>query len=216
MARPDTCTPEDVSALCRPWASELSPEQCRQICAYVNMLMQWNASMNLVGTHRCKETLERLVLDSFFLAEFLRDDILPNLNAAALQTWDLGAGAGLPGLPLRMLWHDGDYWLIDSREKRTIFLSAFLARVPLAQTHVHHGRAELFMQKKQANIILSRAFMPWRQMLDFVQGHLRPGGRVIFLTKEEICLDDDSCWHPAEHKQYVAGGETRHFHAFKT
>ena len=38
------------------------------------------------------------------------------------ETWDLGAGAGIPGIPLRLVWDSGTFTLVEVREKRVLFL----------------------------------------------------------------------------------------------
>ena len=112
------------------------------LAAYLDLLMQWNKVMNLVGTRSAEETFFTLVVDSLHLARFLTEKVA---LAAAPSCWDLGSGAGLPGLPLRMLWTEGEYWLVESREKRALFLSTALARHPLSGTRVYRrgdaGRA---------------------------------------------------------------------------
>lgn len=213
MAKRDGCTPFFVAEVCRKAGFELDTTQSEQLSAYLSLLMQWNKVMNLVGARHWRDALENLVLDSFHLNAFLRGEVLPALPEAP-TAWDLGSGAGLPGIPLRILWNSGEYWLVESRDKRTIFLSTVLARSPLAGTQVVRGRAEQFMEGKQADLIVSRAFMPWKEMLDFVKGHLNPGGRIVFLTLEELKAEDGMGWKSAGHATYASGRDTRHFCAF--
>ena len=122
--------------------------------------------MNLVGTRTAEDTFFTLVVDSLHLGRFLREDVE---YGAVPCCWDLGSGAGLPGLPLRMIWQEGDYWMVEAREKRALFLSTVLAKYPLPGTHVFRGRAEAFMAgppARTADLIVSRAFMPWPGVLD--------------------------------------------------
>ncbi|MEG2005700.1 MAG: RsmG family class I SAM-dependent methyltransferase, partial [Bilophila sp.] len=118
----------------------LTDDVARHLAGYLELLMQWNRVMNLVGTRSWQETFSALVVDSLHLGRFLEKE-----GIVADTTWDLGAGAGLPGLPLRMIWTQGTFWMVEAREKRAIFLSTVLARFPLPQTHVFRGRAEQFM-----------------------------------------------------------------------
>jgi len=189
-------------------------EQAIQLAGYVNLLMQWNKAMNLVGVRHWRDALDELIMDSFHLSGFLQGTIIPFLPSQAPVTWDLGAGAGLPGIPLRILWNAGNYSMIESRDKRTIFLSTVLARYPLNNTNVFRGRAEQFMEGKKADLILSRAFMPWKDLLLFVQGHLTPGGQIVFLTKEKLTPDNALPWKETAHAVYHIHEETRHFCAF--
>jgi 16S rRNA (guanine527-N7)-methyltransferase len=94
------------------------------LCAYLDLLRKWKKVANLTGPGNWPEILGKLVLDSFHLASFLDSLALPP-DALCL---DLGAGAGLPGLPLRMLRPIGRHVLVEMREKRALFLRAFLPR----------------------------------------------------------------------------------------
>lgn len=215
MAKHDVCSPSFATTFCARHGIALSPVQAEQLAGYVNLLMQWNKVMNLVGVRHWRDALEELIIDSLYLARFLQDTVLPDLSRE-LEIWDLGAGAGLPGIPLRIVWDKGNYWLVESRDKRTIFLSTVLARFPLAHTQVFRGRAEQFMQNKKADLIVSRAFMPWKELLAFVLEHLNPGGRIVFLTHEELTTDESlPCWVSAGHAQYTVGGSIRHFCVFR-
>ena len=213
MAKPNGCTPAFLADCCRKLGFETTPEQAGQLSAYLSLLMQWNKVMNLVGARHWRDALDDLVMDSFHLDTFLRSQVLPALPASP-TCWDLGSGAGLPGLPLRILWNEGDYWMVESRDKRTIFLSTVLARSPIPGTHVFHGRAEQFMEGKRADLIVSRAFMPWKELLDFIKGHLNPGGQIVFLTLEELKPDESMDWVATGHTAYKVGKDTRHFCAF--
>lgn len=190
------------------------------LAAYLDLLMQWNKVMNLVGTRSAEETFFTLVVDSLHLARFLTEKAE---LAAAPACWDLGSGAGLPGLPLRMVWTEGEYWLVESREKRALFLSTALARHPLPGTRVHRGRAEAFMSgppPRQADLVVSRAFMPWPDVLGLVRANLKPQGLVILLLREELPSLPEweqaaAQWEITASQSYVVGGKRRSFWALR-
>ncbi len=175
---------------------------------YLSLLMQWNKSMNLVGAKHWQECLSKLLVDSFYVTDFLKQ---LNLNHNP-QTWDLGAGAGLPGIVLRMLWDDGHYYLVEAREKRALFLQTTLTRVKLKNTTVFHGRAEAFFKQSQAaDMVISRAFMPWADVLKLVQNHIQPTANVIFLALEPAPKKDlDKLgWKTIHEQNYLADNTTR-------
>lgn len=181
------------------------------LAAYLALLMKWNRAMNLVGASSWEETLETLVIDSLHLAAFLPGTGLPPSPAC----FDLGAGAGLPGIPLRMLWDDGSYTLVEAREKRALFMRAALAGMDLGGTRVFHGRAEeFFATADPADLIVSRAFMPWRDMLVFIQNALAPGARVVFLTRSAAPEDLPPPWALVTQARYAVRGTARHFWCF--
>jgi 16S rRNA (guanine527-N7)-methyltransferase len=202
------CTPENVLALCRDLGFSFSPAVGEQLCAYLRLLIKWNKVMNLVGKSGWREALERLVADSFHLADFLAALPLPERP----ECWDLGAGAGLPGLPLRMLWLAGDYTLVEVREKRALFLRTVLAACPLPGVSVFRGPAEAFMPTRPpADLVLSRAFMPWEKVLALITPHMAPGGRGVFLVLRPLPDALPEGWTAEADTQYTIAGSSRYF-----
>lgn len=223
------CTRFNCSALeCAVPENIITP-----LAIFLELLTQWNKVMNLVGTRQWQDTLNVLLVDSFHLAHFLRSLPLP----AGLHTWDLGAGAGIPGIPLRMVWTEGRYFLVEAREKRALFLSTALARMPLPGTEVFRGRAEDFfaVAPQPADLVVSRAFMPWQQVLDLVRPHIQPiphatgddngtggngqngesglrqGGRVVFLSLEKSPEDMPQGWEMEASYRYIVGKKDKRY-----
>jgi 16S rRNA (guanine527-N7)-methyltransferase len=153
-------------------------------------------------------------VDSLHLAAFLPGLGLPEEP----ECWDLGAGAGLPGIPLRVLWQDGRYTMVESREKRALFLRAALAALDLPRTAAVRARVEEFFRTAPpADCILSRAFMPWPELLALVAGRLAPGGRVVLLTREPMAGDAPAGggWAVSGRFRYAVGGQNRYFIALE-
>ncbi len=163
---------------------KLSNETINVLHGYLNKLMHWNRRMNLIGARTWKEALHTLMIDSFYLADFLDN----TKHADNPISYDLGAGAGLPGIMLRAKWHEGNYTMIEAREKRSIFLSTILAEFKLQNTHAYHGRVEEYFagKEKTANIILSRAFMPYAELINLVQEVLNDDHIIVFLSREQM------------------------------
>ena len=193
---------KELARLCAEagFAPDETPEAAQAVLAgYLELLMKWNRVMNLVGTRTWQATFRTLIVDSLHLARFLRTLPLPE----APETWDLGAGAGLPGIPLRAVWQAGTYHLVDAREKRTLFLSNVLARHPLPGTVVFRGRVEEFMPTRpKADCVVSRAFLPWPAVLELVRGHMAPGGMVVFLANEGAPASLPPGWRVAVRAEY--------------
>jgi 16S rRNA (guanine527-N7)-methyltransferase len=152
-------TPPDVARAARALGRELSPEQASGLAVYLGLLETWNRRTNLVGPSAWPDMLASLVADSWNLADLLRDLSLPETPL----TLDFGAGAGIPGVPLRLFWQAGRYVLIEPRAKRAGFLRQCLALMRLTNTEVFEGRAEDL--RLTADLCLSRAFQPWRVFL---------------------------------------------------
>ena len=185
---------------------------------YLDMLLAWNRAMNLTGGRDRADILARLIPDNFHLAAFLGSAPLAEAPAMAAgpRVWDLGAGAGLPGIPLRMVWDTGNYTLVEAREKRALFLANALATLELPRTTVFRGAAEALFARMPhgADIILSRAFLPWRKLLDFCLPGLAPGGVVIILASE-ASGEIPAPWRLAAETAYSVDGSPRWFWALR-
>ena len=178
---------------------------------YAGMLAAWNEAINLTGAGTPADILEQLIPDSFELAAFLSSG--PLADAAGPdgpRVWDLGAGAGLPGIPLRMVWERGDYTLVEVREKRALFLANALAQLELPRTAVWRGPAERLFEERPhgADIILSRAFMPWEKLPDFCAPGLAPGG-VLVIFGAGPCGGLPAPWRLLTERAYTVGGSRR-------
>lgn len=160
-------TPESVARAALALGRELTPEQAAGLAAYLGLLESWNRKTNLVGPRSWPEMLSELVADSWHLADLLASLDLPD----DCVTFDFGAGAGIPGLPLRVFWKTGRYVMIEPRAKRAGFLRQCAAMMRLKDTEVFEGRAEEVREK--ADVCLSRAFQPWREFLETSRLYLR-------------------------------------------
>lgn len=208
-----TPTISDVQDAAGHLGRPLTDEQAAPLTAYLDQLIKWNKKMNLVGRSTWRNVFDTLVVDSLHLADFLTGLDLPD----APLTLDLGAGAGLPGIPLRALWQAGDYHLVEVREKRSLFMRSVLGRLQLPGTHVFHGRAEDVLAEidaDAADLILSRAFMPWRTLLDFTRPMLSDRGVIVILSNDPPPKDTlPDGWLLTGSASYSAARDTRYFWA---
>ena len=105
MQEQQTVDRKELARLAAATGADVPPAALEPLAVYLEMLCRWNAAMNLVGARSWQDILARLVADSFHLASFLEELPLPEEPLS----WDLGSGAGLPGIPLRMAWTRGGY-----------------------------------------------------------------------------------------------------------
>ena len=209
-------TAHDVElALAETGLPSLALQEREQLALYLGLLMKWNKAMNLVGARDWRSALVSLGADSFFLADFLNTLPLPQEP----EIWDLGAGAGLPGIPLCIIRRRGVYRMIEARAKRALFIGNVLAQLKLTGVFVHEARVEDFFQyppgADKAQAVISRAFKPWREVLDLVRPHLAPQGLAIIMSngREEKVIPEG--WQNAGHMAYELPGASRMFQAFK-
>lgn len=101
---------------------------------YLELLLKWQKTVRLVGRANPDWIVENLFLDSLL---FLR--ALPKRFASLL---DLGAGAGLPGIPIKIVRPETALVLLEARQRRASFLSTAVRELGLSSVEVVNARAE--------------------------------------------------------------------------
>ena len=191
-------SPPDMAAVTREagrLGRELSPGQAGLLAVYLGLLVHWRRKVNLIGPADWPTMLATLVADSWHVADFLAGTeaaaILPPAGAS-LVSLDFGAGAGLPGIPLRAFWNRGPYVLLEAREKRAIFLGEIVARLGLLDVSVAEGRVAdtvpvVLARHPEAFVLcVSRAFAPWPEFLALCRELVRPPMAVLTMTGEAV------------------------------
>lgn len=150
---------------------------------YIELLAKWNKVYNLSGIVDPKTMVIRHVLDSLCLAEYLAPD---DIRVIA----DIGTGAGVPGIPLAILFPNKKFILVEPRQKRIIFLKQVLFTLGLKNIELCHGRVEqLSIPVDKPDRILSRAFAKLADMLNLTQNWAKPD-TVWLAMKGEIYSEE--------------------------
>ncbi len=163
----------------------LSGEQCEKFQIYYERLIDWNSRVNLTAITDPEEVAQKHFLDSLAA--------LPHLSAGATCI-DVGTGAGFPGVPLLIARPDLSFTLLDSLNKRLVFLDALLTELDLQkQAELVHMRAEDAGRdpghREQYDFALSRAVAGLPVLIELTVPFLKVGGCSICYkgeAKEEI------------------------------
>jgi 16S rRNA (guanine(527)-N(7))-methyltransferase RsmG len=150
----------------------LAPEQLRQFALYAEMLLDWNTRMNLTAITEPEDIAVKHFLDSLLLLK--RADI-PEGECVI----DVGAGAGFPGLPLKIARPDLRLTSLDSSAKRVGFLREAAGALGFAAEAIH-GRAEELGQKPeyrgQYGLVTARAVAALPVLCEYCLPFARVGG----------------------------------------
>jgi 16S rRNA (guanine527-N7)-methyltransferase len=92
----------------------LTSEQCEALEAHLELLLRWNRTVNLTAIRNREEAIERHYCESLFLGA--------RLPAGRLSIADVGSGAGFPGFPVAVLRPDCMVTLIESHQRKAVFL----------------------------------------------------------------------------------------------
>jgi len=155
---------EGISAL----GLNVSEAQSDLLLKYVALLYKWNKAYNLTAIRDPEAMITRHILDSLSIAPYI----------SAKRCLDVGTGAGLPGIPLAILFPDKQFGLLDSNGKKTRFLIEAQMQLKLANISVHTARVEQFQSDVLFDGILSRAFASLLDMVNGCQSLLSPEGKL--------------------------------------
>jgi len=152
----------------------LPAEAQSRLLAYATELLKWNEKVSLTAITRTDEVVDKHLLDS--LAVF------PEVQGAT-QLLDLGAGAGLPGIPLAIAIPTLRVALVDAVFKKVAFIKTGAVKGGVAdRVRGLHARAEGDPKKEglpMSDLVISRAFMDVGPFLQLARHYLSPGGRIV-------------------------------------
>lgn len=160
----------------------LDAAQLERFDLYARLLVEWNEKINLTAILQPDEILVKHFVDSLSLLTAAQ---LPQ-NAKLI---DVGTGAGFPSVPVKIARPDVQVTLLDSLNKRLIFLAELSAA--LGQTNeCIHFRAEEAGQKadyrERYDVATARAVAHLRELTEYCLPFVRVGGQFAALKSGEI------------------------------
>jgi 16S rRNA (guanine527-N7)-methyltransferase len=168
-----------IGELLQPFmgSDELPAAVPEQLQVYLDLLLRWNARMNLTAVRDPEQIVTRHFGESLFAARVLMGDLKPEKQSPTLA--DVGSGAGFPGIPIKLLAPDVELTLIESQNKKATFLREVVRALGLQKAEVFCGRAE--QSGKTADIVTLRAVEQFERALPVAANLVRPGGKTCLL-----------------------------------
>ncbi len=156
---------------------EITGRQADQLDRYAQLLVEWNEKMNLTAITDPEGVLVKHLMDSL--------TVLRSLPAAGekVRRIDVGTGAGFPGIPLAVMREELELTLLDSLNKRLVFLEAVCRALGLEARCVHARAEEAGRQKahrEKYNVATARAVAALPALCEYCLPLVVPGG--VFLA----------------------------------
>jgi len=165
---------------------ELNQRQLEQFHTYYQELVDWNKRVNLTRITDYEEVQIKHFLDSLTVA-LAGETLTPG---ADLRLIDVGTGAGIPGIPLKIVFPDIKLVLLDSVAKKAAFLHHLNHKLGLDNVEIVVGRAEEVAHeapyRESFDIVLSRGVAPLATLVELTLPFCTIGGSFIAQKKGAI------------------------------
>ncbi len=148
----------------------VEPEAIERLGAFEALLRDRALPLGLIAESDRPRLVERHVLDCLrAVAAVIESDRL---------AYDMGSGAGLPGVVVAIARPELGVTLVESRRSRAAFLELAVERLTLDNAAVFAGRIQDLAEP--ADLCFARALAPLATAWDLAAAHLRPGGRLVY------------------------------------
>ncbi|MGB8012777.1 MAG: 16S rRNA (guanine(527)-N(7))-methyltransferase RsmG [Terriglobales bacterium] len=195
-----------IAALLEPFIEQpLQESQLEQISIYIDLLLRWNARINLTAIRKEEEIVTRHFGESFFLARHLFP-VTDHRPLSTVHCVDIGSGAGFPALPLKIWAPDIHLTLIESNHKKAAFLNEAARALTLMNVDMIAERTETVAARpdfRPADVVTFRAVEHFETILPQAVAFLAGHGRLALLIGAaqlpRLAALTTLEWHPKIH-----------------
>jgi len=140
-----------------------------KMITFCDLIIKSNKLYNLTSITQIDEMLKKHILDSFSINKLIKGK----------SVLDIGSGAGLPGMPLAIANPEQKYLLLDSNNKKIIFLNHVKINLDVKNVNLLHSRIEDFRSKDGFDTIVCRSYSSLSTIYLNSEKHLRKEGIII-------------------------------------
>lgn len=162
----------------------ISDDQMNNFILYMDNLIEWNKKINLTAIKEKKDIIVKHFIDSILIEKEITEN----------KVIDIGSGAGFPGIPLKIIRNDLDVTLIDSVNKKILFMQDSIEKLNLKNIVAIHCRAEEYahnaVYREAFDVATSRAVANMSTLVEYMLPFVKIGGKCICMkgpnSEEEI------------------------------
>lgn len=159
---------------------ELNEFHVKQFEKYQELLLEWNEKINLTAITEEDDIITKHFVDSLYCLKYI------NPNDKII---DVGTGAGFPGIPIKIVSRETKVTLLDSLNKRVVYLNDVIEKLELKNIEALHGRAEEFGIKpeyrEQYDIVTARAVANMKVLSEYCLPFIKVGGKFVCMKGSE-------------------------------
>ena len=182
-----------------------SMEQTEQFFEYMKLLIEWNEKINLTAITEPEEIITKHFIDSLTILKYIKNDY---------KVVDVGTGAGFPGIPLCIMNPTIKMTLVDSLNKRLIFLQEVVNTLKLKNIEIVHARAEELGQnikyRETFDVATSRAVANLSTLSEYLIPLVKINGKIISMKASNAKQEIDE----AQNAIQILGGQIESIEEF--
>lgn len=160
---------------------EFSQTKYKTLYEYMKLVLEWNEKINLTAIKDEKEFIVKHFVDSLTVSGFVKDSD---------RLLDIGTGAGMPGIPLKIYNSEMNVTLIDSVNKKVMVLKDVIEKLNLKKIEALHVRAEELARnssyRENFDIVTTRAVSNLATITEYMLPFIKVGGEAICMKGPNI------------------------------
>ena len=160
---------------------ELRLDELEKLYKFKYLLLEWNEKINLTAITEPEDIILKHFVDSITIKKYIKSEN---------KVLDMGTGAGFPGIPLKIISSDTYFTLVDSLNKRIIFLNEVCDKLKLDKIENIHSRAEELAKNKkyreQYDVVTSRAVARLASLVEYMLPFVKVGGICICMKGSNV------------------------------
>lgn len=142
---------------------------------YYELLTEWNGKFNLTAITEKQDVEIKHFADSLAAIDIISGNII-----------DIGAGAGFPSIPLKIINPSLKVTMADSSNKRITFLNEVIEKLELKDIKAVHIRAEDIKEREYYDFAVARAVAPLCTLVEYLLPFVKVGGKMIAYKSDNI------------------------------